>query len=154
MGREIERKFLLAGDGWRSLAEGVPYRQGYLCASQERTVRVRIAGGRGVFTVKGPTQGATRSEFEYEIPVADAREMLDTLCPEPQINKNRYTIPFAGMLWEVDEFFGANQGLIVAEIELESEEQPFSRPDWIGAEVTLDSRYSNAALCVAPYTTW
>lgn len=154
MGREIERKFLLAGDGWRSLAEGVPYRQGYLCSSRERTVRVRIAGSRGLLTVKGPTRGATRSEFEYEIPLADARELLDTLCPQPQIDKRRYTIPYAEMVWEVDEFFGVNQGLIVAEIELEHEDQDFVRPEWIGAEVTDDPRYANAALCAAPYTTW
>ena len=154
MGQDIERKFLLAGDGWRGLAEGVPYRQGYLCASRERTVRVRIAGHLGLLTVKGPTRGPTRSEFEYEIPLADAREMLDTLCPQPQIDKLRYTIPWAGMVWEVDEFFGVNQGLIVAEIELEREDQDFARPEWIGAEVTGDPRYANSALCAEPFTTW
>jgi len=154
MGREIERKFLLSGDGWRGLAEGVEYRQGYLCASKERTVRVRIAGDKGFLTIKGATTGAARSEYEYEIPVAEAREMLDTLCPQPQIEKKRYTIPFRGCTWEIDEFFGRNQGLIVAEIELESEEQSFERPDWIGREVTGDPRYYNAALCTEPFTTW
>lgn len=154
MAKEIERKFLLAGEGWRGLAEGIVYRQGYLCSGPERSVRVRIAGDHGYLTIKGATISATRNEYEYDIPLADAREMLDTLCPQPQIEKKRYTIPYRGSIWEVDEFFGANEGLIVAEIELASEDQPFERPDWIGREVTGDIRYYNAALCAAPYTTW
>ncbi len=154
MPQEIERKFLVVGDGWRELAPAVEYRQGYLCASRERTVRVRIAGDRGFLTVKGATRGATRSEYEYEIPLVEAREMLDTLCPQPQIEKRRSTIDIQGDIWEVDEFFGVNAGLIVAEIELESEDQPFVRPEWIGQEVTADPRYSNAALCTVPYSTW
>ncbi len=154
MAQEIERKFLLAGDGWRGLAEGVEYRQGYLCAEQARTVRVRIAGDQGFLTIKGAAAGITRSEYEYAIPVEDARALLDTLCPQPQIEKKRYTIPFKGFLWEVDEFFGLNQGLIVAEIELSYENQPFERPEWIGREVTADRRYANAALCIAPFNTW
>jgi CYTH domain-containing protein len=154
MAQEIERKFLLAGEGWRGLAEGIAYRQGYLCAGKERSVRVRIAGDRGFLTIKGATIGAARSEYEYEIPLTDAREMLDALCPQPQIEKKRYSIPYRGFIWEIDEFFGLNQGLIVAEIELEREDQPFERPNWIGEEVTGDTRYYNAALCAAPYTTW
>lgn len=154
MAQEIERKFLLANEGWRGLAEGIAYRQGYLCAGKERSVRVRIAGDRGFLTIKGATIGAARSEYEYEIPVTEAREMLDTLCPQPQIEKKRYTIPYRGFTWEIDEFFGLNQGLIVAEIELDREDQPFERPNWIGEEVTGDARYYNAALCAAPYTTW
>jgi adenylate cyclase len=154
MGREIERKFLLASDGWRGLTEGVDYRQGYLCANPERTVRVRIAGEQGFVTIKGASEGAGRSEFEYEIPLVEAREMLDTLCPQPQIEKKRYTIPFQGCVWEIDEFFGLNAGLVMAEIELERDDQPFERPEWIGREVTGDTRYYNAALCAAPYTTW
>ena len=154
MAQEIERKFLLAGEGWRGLAEGIAYRQGYLCAGMQRSVRVRIAGDLGFLTIKGATIGAARSEYEYEIPLTDAREMLDALCPQPQIEKKRYTIPYLGFIWEIDEFFGQNQGLIVAEIELEREDQPFERPDWIGEEVTGDARYYNAALCEAPYTTW
>lgn len=154
MPQEIERKFLVVGDGWRGLAPAVEYRQGYLCASRERTVRVRIAGDRGFLTVKGATRGAIRSEYEYEIPLVEAREMLDTLCPQPQIEKCRSTIDVHGDVWEVDEFFGVNAGLIVAEIELESEDQPFVRPEWIGTEVTADPRYSNAALCTVPYSTW
>jgi CYTH domain-containing protein len=154
MAQEIERKFLLAGDGWRGLAVGVEYRQGYLCAAKERSVRVRIAGDRGYLTVKGATVGASRSEYEYEIPLTDARAMLEDLCPQPQIEKKRYAIAHQGFVWEVDEFFGLNQGLIVAEIELEDENQPFTRPDWIGEEVTGDARYYNAALCAHPYSSW
>ncbi|MCL2789156.1 MAG: CYTH domain-containing protein [Desulfobulbus sp.] len=154
MGREIERKFLLTGDGWRGLADGIEYRQGYLCADRERIVRVRLAGGRGFLTVKGPTAGAGRDEYEYEIPAAEARAMLDTLCLEPQIEKKRCTIPYQGHIWEVDEFFGANQGLILAEIELSAENEPFERPDWVGKEVTGDVRYYNAMLCRFPYRDW
>jgi adenylate cyclase len=154
MALEIERKFLLAGEGWRGLAEGIDYRQGYLCADRQRTVRVRIAGEKGYLTVKGATTGLARSEYEYEIPLKDALAMLDTLCPQPQIEKKRYTIPFRGCTWEVDEFFGLNKGLVVAEIELQREDQVFERPDWIGREVTGDPRYYNAALCAAPYCTW
>ena len=154
MGREIERKFLLAGDGWRGLADGIEYRQGYLCAGQERTVRVRLAGGRGFLAIKGPSVGAARDEYEYEIPAAEARTMLDTLCPQPQIEKKRYTIAHQGHCWEIDEFFGANQGLVLAEIELSAEDEPFARPDWIGREVTDDARYVNAMLCRQPYCDW
>jgi adenylate cyclase len=154
MGQEIERKFLLAGDGWHGLTEGIEYRQGYLCATKERSVRIRIAGSKGFLTIKGATIGAVRSEYEYEIPLADARSLLDSLCPQPQIEKKRYTIPYRGFSWEIDEFFGLNAGLIVAEIELEAEDQVFERPEWIGKEVTGDPRYYNAALCVAPYSSW
>ena len=113
-----------------------------------------MAGSRGLLTGKGLTRGATRGEFKGEIPLADARGMRDTVCPQRRIDKRRYTIPAGGMVWEVDEFFGVNQGLIVAEIELEHEDQDFVRPEWIGAEVTDDPRYANAALCAEPYTTW
>ena len=110
MAQEIERKFLLKSDGWRGLAEGVTYRQGYLCASKERTVRVRVAGEHGFLTIKGATVGAARAEYEYEIPLADAHALLTTLCPPPLIEKKRYTIVYRGFTWEVDEFFGDNQG--------------------------------------------
>lgn len=154
MAKEIERKFLIAGDGWKGLTEGVFYHQGYLCSGPERSVRVRIAGDHGYLTVKGATTGATRNEYEYEIPLADARDMLDNLCPQPQIEKKRYTIIHQGSTWEIDEFSGANQGLIIAEIELTSEDQSFELPDWVGREVTGDVKYYNAVLCAAPYTTW
>lgn len=154
MGQEIERKFLVKNERWRGLAEGVLYRQGYLCTERSATVRVRIAGDQGYLTIKGPPTGITRAEYEYPIPVQDALAMLEILCPQPQIEKKRYTISYQGMRWEVDEFFGSNQGLIVAEIELSSEDQAFTRPDWVGREVTDDHRYANAALCRKPFTTW
>ncbi|WP_448602375.1 CYTH domain-containing protein [Thermoleptolyngbya sp.] len=154
MAQEIERKFLVVGDRWRGLAEGVTYRQGYLLSGVGRTVRVRIAGTQGFLTIKGATEGLSRREFEYEIPLADAEELLDTLCDRPLIEKTRYTIPYAGLLWEVDEFWGDNDGLIVAEVELSSPDQTVQLPDWIGEEVSHDPRYFNAALVQHPYRQW
>jgi CYTH domain-containing protein len=154
MGVEIERKFLLASDGWRG--QGVPtrMRQGYLVADAVRTVRVRIEGERAVITIKGKSTGASRGEWEYEIPVPDATELLDGLCEQPQVEKIRHRIEHAGHTWEVDEFLGANAGLVVAEIELASEDEPFDRPDWIGAEVTHEARYFNSNLIRHPYSAW
>lgn len=154
MGTEIERKFLTSGDAWRALAPGIPYRQGYLSSVTERTVRIRTGGGRAFLTVKGPSQGATRAEYEYEIPLADGTVMLDTLAERPLIEKKRYRIPHAGLIWEVDEFLGDNAGLVVAEVELGSEAQPFEKPAWIGREVTGDSRYFNSSLVKRPFSTW
>jgi CYTH domain-containing protein len=152
--KEIERKFLVAGEDWRALARGTRYRQGYLSTVKERTVRVRTIDDKGFLTVKGITVGATRSEYEYEIPAADADEMLDDLCQKPIIKKNRYKIALGDVTWEVDEFLGVNDGLIVAEVELQSEDQPFPKPDWIGEEVTDDPRYFNAILVTRPFSTW
>ncbi len=154
MAQEIERKFLVAGDAWRNLATATPYRQGYLSTAKESTVRVRIVGETGYLTVKGPTAGASRVEFEYEIPVADADAMLATLCARPLIEKTRRKIPFAGLIWEVDEFYGDNEGLVVAEVELDDEAQEVSLPDWVGEEVTHDARYFNANLVAHPYKSW
>ncbi len=154
MGIEIERKFLLVGDAWRSLGEPVLLRQGYLSSQRERVVRVRIEGGAAMLTIKGVSVGASRGEWEYPIPLADAEQLLDGLCEQPLVEKYRRRIEFGGMVWEVDEFLGANAGLVVAEIELESEEQAFARPDWIGAEVTDDARYFNSALIKHPYSRW
>jgi len=154
MAKEIERKFLLANDQWRTLATGVHYRQGYLHSSKNCTVRVRIAGEKGFLTIKGATIGFGRNEYEYTIPVEEAEAMLNDLCLQPQIEKIRYTIPFAGFLWEVDEFLGVNLGLVVAEIELDHEEQSFPKPHWVGQEVTGDTRYYNAALCSHPFIKW
>jgi adenylate cyclase len=154
MGVEIERKFLLAGDGWRALGEPVLLRQGYLSSNPERTVRVRVEGGLGTMTIKGKSVGATRGEWEYPIPLADANELLDRLCEQPIIEKYRRRIPFAGNVWEVDEFLGANQGLVVAEVELGAEEQQFDKPAWIGAEVTADPRYFNSSLIRNPFSAW
>ncbi len=154
MGVEIERKFLLTGDGWRSLGVPVLLRQGYLSSNPERTVRVRVEGERGTMTIKGKSVGATRGEWEYPIPLADANELLERLCEQPIIEKHRRRITFAGNVWEVDEFLGANLGLQFAEIELDSEQQRFDKPDWIGAEVTDDTRYFNSNLIRHPFSTW
>lgn len=154
MGREIERKFLVKGDAWRKLARGVRYRQGYLSATKQCTVRVRTVGERAYLTVKGPTVGNTRAEFEYEIPTGDANEMLDGLCERPLIEKRRHRIMIDRLTWEVDEFEGANRGLIVAEVELGSEGQDIRLPEWIGNEVSNDPRYYNANLIRHPYSAW
>jgi CYTH domain-containing protein len=154
MGIEIERKFLLTSTSWKQLAPGTLYRQGYLNSTKERTVRVRTIDDKGFLTIKGVSVGATRVEYEYEIPVADAQHLLDDLCEKPLIEKNRYKITHAGFVWEVDEFFGENMGLIVAEIELESEDQSFEKPEWVGEEVTGDPRYFNSSLIKEPYTQW
>ncbi|MCU0524207.1 MAG: CYTH domain-containing protein [Elainella sp. Prado103] len=154
MGTEIERKFLVRGEAWRSLAEGILYRQGYLSIEPDRTVRVRIAGNQGYLTIKGLSDGIRRAEYEYAIPIQDATELLDTLCQPPLIEKQRYRIAWGDAIWEVDEFLGDNQGLIVAEIELNHPDQPFDRPDWIGAEVSHDPRYFNASLVKYPFCQW
>ncbi|HXX92004.1 MAG TPA: CYTH domain-containing protein [Planctomycetota bacterium] len=154
MGKEIERKYLVTGDGWREGASGRVFRQGYLSSRKERTVRVRTDGEKGTLTVKGPSTGAARDEFEYEIPLADAQEMLDRLCERPLIEKTRYVVPFGGRRWEVDVFAGDNLGLVVAEVELESESAPLELPPWAGREVTDDPRYYNANLIRTPYRSW
>ncbi|WP_420474283.1 CYTH domain-containing protein [Noviherbaspirillum sp. ST9] len=154
MGVEIERKFLVCGDNWKALGQGVLLRQGYLSSSPERTVRVRIEGESAMLTIKGKSSGATRNEWEYPVPLSDAEAFLDTLCERPIIEKKRYRIPFEGMVWEVDEFFGENAGLVVAEIELTAENQSFAKPDWIAEEVTHDARYFNSSLIRNPYSTW
>ena len=153
MGKEIERKFLVTGEAWRK-GEVSDYRQGYLSIDKQRTVRVRVAGDVARLTVKGITEGATRAEYEYPIPVADAKSMLETLCLRPLIEKRRYRIRHGGMTWEIDEFFGDNAGLIVAEIELEDEQRPLDKPAWVGEEVTSDPRFYNANLVTSPYTAW
>lgn len=154
MAKEIEKKFLLTGDDWRHLGTGEFYCQGYLNSEKGRTVRVRIINDRGILTIKGPNAGATRLEYEYDIPVEDAREILHELCQKPLIEKTRYKVPFAGFIWEVDEFKGENEGLLFAEIELEYEGQSFDKPSWIGREVTDDSRYYNANLVTNPFANW
>jgi len=155
MAIEIERKFLVASDAWRDrVAEGVRFQQGYLWADATRTVRARIAGDRAVLTIKGSTQGLARSEYEYPIPVADAAEMLANLCVTPPIEKIRYRLPWGDLCWEIDEFFGSNAGLIVAEIELDHPDRQIDLPDWIGADVSDDPRYRNSSLAERPFTTW
>lgn len=148
MAIEIERKFLVVGDTWRS-ATAVYYSQGYLNRDKTRTVRVRIAGDQAFLTIKGITQGASRAEFEYPIPVADAKALL-AMCEQPLIEKYRRKITYEGFVWEVDEFLGENLGLVVAEIELPSEDTQFPKPEWIGEEVTQDERYYNSNLSRNP----
>ncbi len=154
MATEIERKFLVKGEQWRSLATGTVYRQGYLSTKKGCTVRVRLMGDQGYLTIKGLSQGISRAEYEYPIPAKDAQEMLDNLCEPPLIEKTRYKIEIAGLIWEVDEFAGENQGLIVAEVELPDENQTIELPDWIDQEVSDDSRYYNVNLAQHPYSQW
>ena len=154
MGIEIERKFLPAGDGWRGQGTPTLMRQGYLVADAVRTVRVRIEGERAVITVKGKSSGISRGEWEYEIPLADAAELLDGLCEQPLVEKVRHRIAHAGHTWEVDEFLGLNAGLVVAEIELGAEDEAFEKPEWVGAEVTGEKRYYNSNLIRLPYSRW
>jgi CYTH domain-containing protein len=154
MAQEIERKFLLRTEGWRGLAPGRVYVQGYLAGNEACSVRVRIAENTASLAIKSATAGACRREFEYPLPLADAQQMLDLLAGKPLIEKTRYTIEYKGFYWEIDEFHGNNQGLIVAEIELEREDQAFEKPAWIGEEVTGDPRYYNANLARVPYCAW
>jgi adenylate cyclase len=151
---EIERKYLVRDDSWRTPGTGTRYRQGYLSTEPGRTVRVRVGAGRGFITIKGLTVNRARPEYEYPVPVEDANAMLDTLCLRPIIEKIRYTIEHAGLHWEIDEFEGENAGLIIAEVELAGADQQILLPDWIGAEVTDDPRYYNASLITHPFTSW
>lgn len=161
MATEIERKFLVKGDEWRkrsqwkpSLATGSVYRQGYLSTKKGCSVRVRLVGNQGYLTIKGLSQGISRAEYEYPIPAEDAQEMLDKLCDRPLIEKTRYKIELGGLTWEIDEFAGENQGLIVAEVELTDENQTIELPDWIDKEVSDDPRYYNVNLVQHPYSQW
>jgi adenylate cyclase len=154
MAKEIERKFLVKGDAWKKAARVIAYRQGYLSLVKERVVRVRTIEKKGFLTVKGITKGVSRSEFEYEISVEDANIMLDEICEKPLIEKKRYKIAVGALVFEVDEFFGENEGLIVAEVELKDERQRVDLPDWIGAEVSGDPRYFNSNLIRHPYKKW
>ncbi len=152
MGVEIERKFLVKGVDWRN-GTGTVMGQGYLNRDKNRTVRVRIAGEQAFLTVKGPSVGARRLEFEFAIAIPDGIALLQ-LCEGVPISKTRYIVIFDGMRWEIDEFHGANDGLVVAEIELDAEEQNFLRPDWTDCEVTDDPRYFNSNLIERPYSEW
>ena len=154
MSIEIERKFLVTGDQWRIFTEGKDYRQGYLSTDPERTIRIRTIGEKGYLTIKGKTEKAARDEFEYEIPLEDANWMLERLCKRPLIEKIRYEIRFNEFLWEIDEFKGENEGLIIAEIELTDENQEIELPEWVGKEVTENPVYYNANLVLNPYKTW
>ena len=156
MGVEIERKFLVANDSWRELLVGPGrcLRQGYLVNGPPSTIRVRIADEDAWLTVKGPVIGLSRVEYEYAIPLSDAKELLAERCVSPLIEKIRHRIPHHGLVIEVDEFSGANAGLLIAEVELPSEDTPFTPPSWFGVEVSADFRYHNSQLAKRPYSTW
>lgn len=151
---EIERKFLIISNEWRKLARGVKYRQGYLSTMAERVVRVRTIGNIGFLSVKGRVKGIRRLEYEYEIPIDDANDILNHLCERPIIEKIRYKINYQGFVWEIDEFLGENQGLILAEVELQHENQKIELPHWVGDEVSEDQRYFNYSLVKHPYKNW
>ena len=155
MSSEIEKKFLVADDSWRLAASpGVRYRQGYLSEAGPGSVRVRVGGDRAFLNIKSATLAQQRLEYEYEIPLADAEEMLDRVCLKPLVEKTRYEVRHEGHTWEVDVFEGDNAGLIVAEIELDHVEEAFARPAWIGEEVSDDPRYYNVCLVKHPYKNW
>ena len=153
MAKEIERKFLVKRELWQPKGEGIEIAQGYLAADKKRAVRVRLAGDRAWLTVKGPTKGVERLEFEYEIPTDDASAML-ALCEHPWIEKRRYLEQCGAHTWEIDCFSGENEGLVVAEIELSTADEIFERPLWLGEEVSDDSRYLNASLMRLPFSRW
>lgn len=162
MGIEIERKYLVKQEEWRShLPEllkkspeiGAKYFQGYIPTNNETTVRLRIVGSQGYLTIKSKAQGYIRSEFEYSIPVEDAQQMLETLCLKPLIEKIRYKINYGNLVWEVDDFLGENKGLIIAEVELENENQAIDIPPWIDREVN-EHKYFNSSLIKHPYSKW
>ena len=175
MAQEIEHKFLVKSNDYRQLGENKYYRQGYIPTINGMTVRARIAGTRAYITLKDHAVGLTRHEFEYEVPAEDAQQILTLMCSQPQIEKRRYVIPLSdctdaegnpctavmpdgtlveGLHWEVDEFLGDNEGLVVAEIEVPDESVTFSLPAWVGEEVTGDHRYYNSQLCKKPYKSW
>ena len=154
MGKERELKFLVVSNEWKQSSQGNRYLQGYLSADKNRTVRVRIVEDSAFLTIKGLKVGDTAPEYEYLIPVEDANEMLKTLCLNHPIEKTRYRVPHGDLIWEVDEFHGKNQGLVLAEIELQPGQEVNDKPEWVGEEVTKDPRYFNSSLAQNPYTTW
>ncbi|MBU8848791.1 MAG: CYTH domain-containing protein [Desulfobacterales bacterium] len=154
MAIETERKFLLRYLPSSLLVNSTLIRQGYMTNKKDKVIRVRLTGDSAFLTVKGATRNASRKEYEYPIPQQDAKEMLQLFCKKPLIEKTRYQIEFKGFEWVIDQFSGDNQGLVVAEIELDSIDQPFEKPDWIGKEVTHDLRYFNSNLIETPYSTW
>jgi adenylate cyclase len=154
MAIEIERKFLVRNGRYRRLAKPVRYRQGYLSTAKDRVVRVRIAADKAFLALKGTTNGVARPEYEYQIPLSDAEQMLAELCEKPVIEKSRYKIEHNGLIWDVDEFHGPNEGLVVAEVHLQDENQQITLPEWVGSEVTGDARYFNSSLVQNPYCNW
>ncbi|MBL4852585.1 MAG: CYTH domain-containing protein [Gammaproteobacteria bacterium] len=155
MAQEIERKFLIKNDDWRANADsGVEMVQGYLQSGEKSSIRVRLTGDKAWLNIKSATLSISRSEYEYTIPLADAKEILLSLCGQSLINKTRYHVDIGHHTWEVDVFAGDNLGLIVAEIELSAENEAFEMPAWAGEEVSHDARYYNVCLAKQPYKDW
>lgn len=155
MSIEIERKFLLAGDGWRAATAGrARLRQGYVANTARCSVRVRVAGGMAWLSLKGMQRGLSRDEFEYPVPPADAGRMLESLCTGPCVEKWRHRVPVGAHVFEVDEFLGDNAGLVLAEVELGAEDEAFERPGWLGEEVTEVPRYYSFLLAERPFAAW
>jgi len=152
---EIERKYLIRNDSWRKTADrGTAYIQSFPMIEQNRAIRIRIAGNRGFLTLKYSLSITTRKEYEYEIPLNEARELIQEFSDHPPIEKIRYHVHFKGHLWEIDVFGGENEGLEIAEVELSREDEYFEKPDWIGNDVTEDDRYLNVNLYLKPFKTW
>ena len=155
MGTEIERKFLVINDNWRrSVSKSSHYIQGYFATNDECSIRIRISDDKAELNIKSATLGISRSEYNYSIPMADAEEILNKLCIRPSIEKTRFHVEYENHLWEIDEFTGDNEGLVVAEIELDTTETEFTKPAWVGDEVSNDVRYYNVCLVEKPFTTW
>lgn len=154
MGIEIERKFLVKNDDYKKLSKGILYVQGFLSSDKERVVRVRLIGDKGFLTIKGLSKGISRPEFEYEIPAHEAKQLLEEICIKPIIRKFRYTLSHENLTWEVDEFLDENKGLVIAEVELENENQKIILPEWISDEVTSNPAYYNSNLIKNPFRNW
>lgn len=154
MPREIERKFLIKSNDYKLHAKGILYKQAYLCINDKSYVRIRTVGNKGYIAIKSRKPDISRLEFEYKIPLSEALELIDKLCEKPLISKHRYKVTYEKLLWEIDEFHGENKGLVIAEVELVSEDQNFEKPLWLGKEVTGDSRYYNINLFLNPFRSW
>lgn len=155
MAKEIEHKFTVINDNWKQVVSGSSrFRQGYMGTDKKASVRIRLEDDKANINIKSATLGIQRQEYEYDIPVTDANEMLDTLCHKPLIEKTRHYVQHQGKTWEIDVFEGDNHGLIVAEIELDSEDERFELPDWAGEDVSHDTRYYNVCLVNHPYKDW
>ena len=155
MAMEIERKFLVSSNQWKAgVVRESYFRQGYLANGENSSIRVRIGERSAELNIKSVTRGVRRQEYEYTIPLEDAEQILTHLCTKPLIEKTRFYVEHAGNLWEVDQFSGANEGLVVAEIELTSEDEVFVKPDWVDKEVTHDLRYNNVSLVIHPFKDW
>lgn len=155
MATEIERKFLVLSNDWRRFVTGeTPMVQAYFAGGDKASIRVRISGQSANINIKSATLDVHRQEYEFPIPLEDAREMVERLCEHPVIEKTRYYVPYAGHTWEVDVFSGANDGLVVAELELNHADEAFEKPAWLGAEVSHDTRYYNVCLVQNPYKNW